>query len=94
MSVKQFQFQANARESILRGASVLADAVRVTLGPKSKCVLIEKKFGRPIVCDDGVTIANEIELKHPEEDLGAQMVREAAERKVMQSVTGRLRPRF
>ena len=80
MAAKQFQFHADARQSILRGASVLADAVRVTLGPKSKCVLIEKKFGRPIVCDDGVTIAKEVELKNPEENLGAQMVREAAER--------------
>jgi chaperonin GroEL len=80
MAAKQFQFHADARQSILRGASVLADAVRVTLGPKSKCVLIEKKFGRPIVCDDGVTIAKEVELKDPEENLGAQMVREAAER--------------
>jgi len=80
MAAKQFQFHADARQSILRGASILADAVRVTLGPKSKCVLIEKKFGRPIVCDDGVTIAKEVELKNPEENLGAQMVREAAER--------------
>ncbi|HVY94187.1 MAG TPA: chaperonin GroEL [Bryobacteraceae bacterium] len=80
MAAKQFQFHADARQSILRGASVLADAVRVTLGPKSKCVLIEKKFGRPLVCDDGVTIAKEVELKDPEENLGAQMVREAAER--------------
>ena len=80
MPAKQFQFHADARQSILRGATVLADAVRVTLGPKSKCVLIEKKFGRPIVCDDGVTIAKEVELKDPEENLGAQMVREAAER--------------
>ena len=80
MPAKQFQFRAEARQSILRGANVLADAVRVTLGPKSKCVLIEKKFGRPIVCDDGVTIAKEVELKDPEENLGVQMVREAAER--------------
>jgi chaperonin GroEL len=80
MPAKQFQFHAEARQSILRGASILADAVRVTLGPKSKCVLIEKKFGRPIVCDDGVTIAKEVELKDPEENLGAQMIREAAER--------------
>lgn len=80
MSSKQFQFRAEARQSILRGASVLADAVRVTLGPKSKCVLIEKRFGRPLVCDDGVTIAKEVELKDPEENLGAQMLREAAER--------------
>jgi len=80
MAVKQFQFHAEARQSIVRGAGVLADAVRVTLGPKSKCVLIEKKFGRPLVCDDGVTIAKEVELKDPEENLGSQMVREAAER--------------
>lgn len=80
MPAKRFQFRAEARQSILRGAGVLADAVRVTLGPKSKSVLIEKKFGRPIVCDDGVTIAKEVELKDPEENLGAQMVREAAER--------------
>jgi len=80
MPAKQFQFRSEARQSILRGASTLADAVRVTLGPKSKCVLIEKKFGRPVVCDDGVTIAKEVELKDPEENLGAQMVREAAER--------------
>jgi chaperonin GroEL len=80
MATKQFQFSTDARQSILRGATVLADAVRVTLGPKSKCVLIEKKFSRPLVCDDGVTIAKEVELKNPEENLGAQMVREAAER--------------
>ena len=58
----------------------LADAVRVTLGPKSKCVLIGKKWGRPIVCNDGVTIAKEVEIKDAEENLGAQMLREAAER--------------
>jgi len=80
MPAKQFHFRAEARESILRGAAVLADAVRVTLGPKSKCVLIEKKFGKPVVCDDGVTIAKEVELKNPEENLGAQMIKEAAER--------------
>ena len=80
MAAKKFQFRTDARQSILRGAGILADAVRVTLGPKSKCVLIEKKFGRPIVCDDGVTIAKEVELADPEENLGAQMVREAAER--------------
>ena len=70
MPVKQFQFHADARQSILRGANILADAVRVTLGPKSKSVLIEKKFGRPLVCDDGVTIAKEVELRNPEENLG------------------------
>ncbi len=70
----------DARERIVRGASALADAVRVTLGPKSKCILIERKWGKPLVCNDGVTIAKEIDLKDPEENLGAQVLREAAER--------------
>jgi chaperonin GroEL len=80
MPYKQLFFRAEAREKIARGAAALADAVRVTLGPKSKCVLIGKKWGRPVVCNDGVTIAKEIELKDAEENLGAQMMREAAER--------------
>jgi chaperonin GroEL len=80
MSHKHLLFRADAREKILRGATALADAVRVTLGPKSKCVLIEKKWGKPLVCNDGVTIAKEIDLKDAEENLGAQMIREAAER--------------
>jgi chaperonin GroEL len=73
-------FRSEARDRILRGASALADAVRVTLGPKSKCVLIQKRFGTPIVCNDGVTIAKEMQLKDPAENLGAQMIRQAAER--------------
>ncbi len=73
-------FRSEAREKVLRGAETLADAVRVTLGPKSRSVLIEKRWGRPIVCNDGVTIAKEIELADPEENLGARMMREAAER--------------
>ena len=80
MSYKQLKFGSEAREKVLRGANVLADAVRVTLGPKSKSVLIAKKWGTPIVCNDGVTIAKEVELKDPEENLGAQMIRQAAER--------------
>lgn len=80
MTSKHLMFRAEAREKLLRGASALADAVRVTLGPRSKCVLIDKKWGRPLVCNDGVTIAKEIELKDPEENLGARMLREAAER--------------
>ena len=78
MAHKQVSFRAEAREKILRGAAALADTVRVTLGPKSKCVLIEKKWGTPLVCNDGVTIAKEFELENPEENLGAQMIREAA----------------
>jgi len=80
MASKQFLFRSEAREKILHGATALADAVRVTLGPKSKCVLIEKRFGKPLVCNDGVTIAKEVDLKDPAENLGAQMIREAAER--------------
>jgi chaperonin GroEL len=80
MGHKHVLFEAAAREKILRGATALADAVRVTLGPKSKSVLIEKKWGKPIVCNDGVTIAKEFDLEDPEENLGARMIREAAER--------------
>jgi chaperonin GroEL len=80
MPYKHLLFRSEARQKILAGASALTDAVRVTLGPKSKCVLIGKKWGRPIVCNDGVTIAKEIELEDLEENLGAQMIREAAER--------------
>jgi chaperonin GroEL len=80
MTAKRLLFRSAAREKILTGATALADAVRITLGPKSKCVLIQKKWGKPIVCNDGITIAKEIELKDAEANLGAQMIREAAER--------------
>jgi chaperonin GroEL len=80
MPHKQVLFHSAAREKVLRGASLLADAVRVTLGPKSKSVLIQKSWGTPIVCNDGVTIAKEFDLKDPEENLGAQVLRQAAEK--------------
>ena len=80
MSAKRLLFRSAAREKVLSGATALADAVRITLGPKSKCVLIQKKWGRPIVCNDGITIAKEIEIEDAESNLGAQMIREAAER--------------
>ncbi|RWF34010.1 chaperonin GroEL [Mesorhizobium sp.] len=80
MAHKQVLFRSAAREKILRGATQLADAVRVTLGPRSKSVLIEKRWGAPIVCNDGVTIAKEFDLKDPEENLGARMLRQAAEK--------------
>jgi chaperonin GroEL len=80
MAHKQVMFRSEAREKILRGATQMADAIRVTLGPKSKSVLIEKKWGAPLVCNDGVTIAKEFNLKDPEENLGAQMLRQAAEK--------------
>jgi chaperonin GroEL len=80
MAHKQVLFRSAAREKVLHGASMLADAVRITLGPKSKSVLIQKSWGAPIVCNDGVTIAKEFSLKDPEENLGAQMLRQAAEK--------------
>ncbi len=80
MTHKKLLFRNEAREKILRGATALADAVRVTLGPKSRCVLIERKWGAPLVCDDGVTIAKEMELADPVENLGVRMLRQAAER--------------
>ena len=80
MPHKQVLFRSVAREKLLRGATQLADAVRVTLGPKSKSVLLQRKWGVPIVCNDGVTIAKEFDLKDAEENLGAQMLRQAAEK--------------
>ena len=80
MAGKQLLFRSAAREKVLRGATAITDAIRITLGPKSKCVLIQKKWGKPVVCNDGVTIAKEVEFENPEENLGAQMIREAAER--------------
>jgi chaperonin GroEL len=80
MPHKQILFHSAAREKVLRGATLLADAVRVTLGPKSKSVLIQKSWGTPIVCNDGVTIAKEFDLKDAEENLGAQVLRQAAEK--------------
>jgi chaperonin GroEL len=80
MAHKKLMFQSAAREKVLRGATQLADAVRITLGPKSKSVLIQKSWGAPVVCNDGVTIAKEIDLEDAEENLGAQMLRQAAER--------------
>lgn len=80
MAHSKIVFRAAAREKILSGATQLADAVRVTLGPKSKSVLIQNTWGNPTVCNDGVTIAKRIDLLDPEENLGAQMLRQAAER--------------
>ena len=80
MAHKQLLFRSEAREKILRGAAALADAVRITLGPRSKCVLLERKWSTPLVCNDGVTIAKEVDLKDPEENLGARMMRGAATR--------------
>jgi chaperonin GroEL len=78
MAAKQIIFSENSRQAILRGVNQLADAVKVTLGPKGRNVILEKKYGSPTITKDGVTVAKEIELKDPLENMGAQMVREVA----------------
>src|SRR6202166_297492 len=75
---KQIVYAENSRQAILRGVNQLADAVKVTLGPKGRNVVLEKKFGGPNITKDGVTVAKEIDLADPLENMGAQMVREVA----------------
>src|SRR4030088_2337282 len=75
---KQIVTGEASRQAILRGVNALADAVKITLGPKGRNAVIEKKFGAPIITKDGVTVAKEIELRDPLENMGAQMVREVA----------------
>src|SRR4028118_557876 len=78
MAAKDVKFSADARDRMLRGVDILADAVKVTLGPKGRNVVIEKSFGAPRITKDGVTVAKEIELQDKFENMGAQMVREVA----------------
>ena len=78
MAAKDVKFSADAREKMLRGVDILADAVKVTLGPKGRNVVLEKSFGAPRITKDGVTVAKEIELADKFENMGAQMVREVA----------------
>src|ERR671913_1680486 len=80
MAAKDVRFGANARERMLRGVDTLADAVKVTLGPKGRNVVLDKSFGAPRITKDGVTVAKEIELSDKFENMGAQMVREVATR--------------
>ncbi|WP_298288934.1 TCP-1/cpn60 chaperonin family protein, partial [Novosphingobium sp.] len=78
MAAKQLLFDEAARHKVLRGVELLARAVKVTLGPKGRNVVIDKKFGSPAVTKDGVTVAKEIELADPYENIGAQLVKEVA----------------
>ena len=78
MAAKQIVYSEASRQAILRGVNQLADAVKVTLGPKGRNVVLEKKFGGPTITKDGVTVAKEVELRDPLENMGAQMVREVA----------------
>jgi chaperonin GroEL len=75
---KDIVYREDARAAIMRGVNALADAVRVTLGPRGRNVILDKKFGSPTITKDGVTVAKEIDLKDPMENLGARMVREVA----------------
>src|SRR6201994_3158198 len=78
MAAKQLLFDEAARQKVLRGVELLSKAVKVTLGPKGRNVVIEKKFGSPTITKDGVTVAKEIELPDGLENMGAQMVKEVA----------------
>ena len=78
MGAKLINFNTDARAALKRGVDQLADAVKVTLGPKGRNVVIDKKFGAPTITKDGVTVAKEVELTDPIENMGAQMVREVA----------------
>src|SRR5271165_6471487 len=78
MAAKQLQFDESARQALLRGVEKLAKAVKATLGPSGRNVILDKKFGSPTITKDGVTVAKEIELEDPYENMGAQMVREVA----------------
>src|SRR6202022_1202722 len=78
MAAKELHFNTDARAALKRGVDQLAEAVRITLGPKGRNVVIDKKFGSPTVTKDGVTVAKEVELSDPIENMGAQMVKEVA----------------
>src|SRR5579885_3276783 len=77
---KQIEFNEQARRSLKKGIDILADAVKTTLGPKGRNVALDKKFGAPTVTHDGVTVAKEIQLEEPFENMGAQLLKEAATR--------------
>src|SRR6204780_1714366 len=78
MAAKDIRFSSDAREKMLRGVDILANAVKATLGPKGRNVILDKSFGAPRITKDGVTVAKEIELEDKFENMGAQMVREVA----------------
>ena len=80
MAAKEVRFGADARDRMIRGVDILADAVKVTLGPKGRNVVLDKSYGAPRITKDGVTVAKEIELADKFENMGAQMVREVATR--------------
>src|SRR3954464_1720440 len=78
MAAKQLNYSEGARRALKRGVDALADAVKIPLGPRGRNVVLEKKFGPPTITNDGVTIAKEVELENPYENMGAQLVKEVA----------------
>src|SRR5213080_156188 len=88
MAAKYLEFNTEARSRLKRGVDQLADAVKVTLGPKGRNVVIDKKFGNPSITKDGVTVAKEIELEDPIENMGAQMCKEVASKTADQACDG------
>ena len=94
MAAKDVIFGDEARQRMLRGINVLADAVKATLGPKGRNVILDKSFGAPTVTKDGVSVAKEIELKDKFENMGAQMVKEVASQASDQAGDGTTPPRY
>ena len=80
---KQIIYGEQSRQAILRGVNQLADAVKVTLGPKGRNVVLDRKFGSPTITKDGVTVAKEVELRNPYENMGAQMLKEVDRKSVV-----------
>lgn len=91
---KEVRFSKDARESMLKGVNILADAVRVTLGPKGRNVVLEKEYGSPLITNDGVSIAKEIELEDKFENMGANWYMKLPIRRMIQPVTELLQRRF
>ena len=94
MAAKDVRFEGDARDRLLRGVNILADAVKVTLGPKGRNVILDKSFGAPRITKDGVTVAKEIELADKFENMGAQMVKEVASRTNDEAATAPPPPPF
>ena len=94
MAAKQVKFSDDARKRMARGVDILANAVKVTLGPKGRNVVLDKSFGAPTVTKDGVSVAKEIELKDKFENMGAQMVKEVASKLLTLRVTAPPPPPF
>ena len=86
---KEIKFSSDARSAMVRGVDILADTVKVTLGPKGRNVVLEKSFGSPLITNDGVTIAKEIELEDHFENMGAKLVSEVASKPMISQVTER-----